>query len=144
MSEILTAQLTTLQAFADKHDLTFEGRGEVGFGRPCVGFTKCTGYIEYNAIKAPAYDAVWPSDAHMCVPPGVPDAYHKATCMSVLVDDDDYDTALRQLLIWVEAWEMSGIHLEQFATGYATGTVGALLHGTHGWAFRPGEAAPNG
>jgi hypothetical protein len=34
--------------FALKHKVIFEEDGEVGMGRPCVGFVRGDGYVDYN------------------------------------------------------------------------------------------------
>lgn len=81
-----------LEQFALKHKLILEEAGEVGFGRPCVGFLKGTGYVDYNATVHPDYKPAFPDDEYY--EPPVPDAYHKHDCLAVLVHDDDYDSAL--------------------------------------------------
>ena len=47
---------SVLLAFAEKHGLIFEERGEVGFGRPCVGFTDGTRYVLTQAQQAKLRD----------------------------------------------------------------------------------------
>jgi hypothetical protein len=39
-----------LQRFANEHKLILEDEGQIGFGRPCVGFVKVGSYIAYNPL----------------------------------------------------------------------------------------------
>lgn len=124
------------QRFANAHKLVFEDRGEVGFGRPCVGFTKGNGYVEYNPLsRADDYRRIPEfADDRLYAPDGV-EAYHKHDCLAVLVRDEDYDAAIRQLDQWVR-------HLESLGTvevvSYETGATGfqAVISGVIGYALR--------
>jgi hypothetical protein len=123
-----------LDAFAKKHALKLEKMGEVGFGRPCVGFIAGNGYVDYNALKYPNLTPAFPQDDPYCPPEDVKDAYHKHDCLAVLVYNEDYEEALRQLNIWVEDIESRGGKIYPFETG-ATG-IQAMLSGRTGWALR--------
>jgi hypothetical protein len=123
-----------LERFALKHKLVFEEKSEVGFGRPCVGFTKGEGYINFNPTVRPDFDLVFPDDDYYESPENVPDAYHKHDCMAVLVHDGDYDKALHQLGLWVDDVEAKGGKVVEFSTG-ATG-IQALFSGLIDYAFR--------
>jgi hypothetical protein len=123
-----------LEMFAEKHALKLEKRGEVGFGRPCVGFIAGNGYVDYNAFKYPDFTPAFPQDNQYYPPDSVKDAYHKHDCLCVLVINDDYDEALRQLEIWVEDIESRGGKIYKFRTG-ATG-IQAMVSGRIGWALR--------
>jgi hypothetical protein len=127
-----------LQRFANEHKLILEDEGEVGFGRPCVGFIKSGGYVDYNPMQHPDYEYAWERDARLKPPPQTPNAYHKHQCMAVLVQDDDYDSALEELNEWVKHLEAQG---EVYVTEYKTGATGiqAILSGVFGYAVRMRE-----
>ncbi len=133
----MLATLTRLRDFAAKHNLTLEPRGEVGFGRPCVGFVGAgSNYVDYDPrMSGGDYEPIWPIDARLHPPEGTPDAYHKHDCLAVLVHGDDYDAALVQLAKWVDHLEAQG---EVYVETYRTGAVGiqAMFSGTTGRAVR--------
>lgn len=124
-----------LQRFANEHKIILEDEGEVGFGRPCVGFIKGDGYIDYNPTQHPDYEYVWEQDARLGPSNQIPNAYHKHHCMAVLVQGDDYDSALEELNEWVKHLEAQG---EVYVTEYETGATGiqAVLSGLIGYAVR--------
>jgi hypothetical protein len=126
------------QTFANKHKVIFEDHGEVGFGRPCVGFTSGARYIDYNPRNNSDYELVWPDARPIGHPHGV-EAYHKHDCLAVLVADS-YDAAILQLATWVEALEAQG---ELEIVTYATGATGlqAAISGIMGRAIRFKEPA---
>ncbi len=139
-----------LQAFANKHKLILQDCGAVGFGRPCVGFETGSSYIDYNPISRPNYDYHWGARDRRLDPPAdkTPNAYHKHDCLAVLVQADDwenvpdtaYDTALEELLAWIEHLESQGaLEVVDFPTG-ATG-LQAVLSGVVGKAIRFVEEA---
>ena len=83
-------------------------KGEVGFGRDCVGIIEPNigHYVDINPMNYEGDCEDWhyifgedtslyPNDKT------VPDAYHKHSCLSVLVIEDDYDEAINQLYTWV-------------------------------------------
>ena len=133
-----------LQRFANEHKVLLEDHGEVGFGRPAVGFVRGTGFIDHNPYRYTGdhglEDIAELKDKRLYPPDGVGDAYHKHDCLCVLVHDDDYDTALRQLNVWVEYLESLGpIEIVEYSTG-ATG-VQAIFSGIVGYAIRIKQAA---
>jgi len=139
--------LENLKRFADEHNLKLVTKGEVGFGRPCVGFLDKRGdhYLEYNPVSysnclinglnianiAFVEDLY---DTDLYAPEGV-DSYHKHNCFVVLVQDNDYKEALRQLNKWIEHIESIGkVEVVSYKTG-ATG-LQAMVSGTTGYALR--------
>jgi hypothetical protein len=122
--------------FALKHKVIFEEKGEVGIGRLCVGFVRGDGYVDYNPYRFPdLLVPVWEIDHRLCPPPTVPDAYHKHDCLAVLVHNDDYDEAKRQLALWVLHLVGQGeVEVVEYETG-ATGLQAAFT-GTTGYAVR--------
>lgn len=122
-----------LEKFALKHKLILEEESEVGFGRPCVGYTKGYGYVDFNPyLSDGTLDFVFPDDEYYEAP--VKDAYHKHDCLCVLVRGGDYNKALVQLGEWVDDIEKRGGYIVEYETG-ATG-IQALLTGVTGHAFR--------
>src|SRR4051812_34424548 len=87
-----TAIYHRLEAFAAKHGLVLETRGEVGMGRPCVGFMHGTNYVDYPPVMTLNGNDKEENrlDDTRLTPPHhwVPDAYHKHSCMAVLVRHD--------------------------------------------------------
>lgn len=123
------------QNFATKHKLIFEDTGTVGFDRPCVGFIRGSGYIDYNPLQYPDFSNVWPHDHRLGPPAGVEDAYHKHDCLAVLVHEENYGVAIDQLAAWVDHLESQGeVEVVEYATG-ATG-VHAFMTGAYHWAVR--------
>jgi hypothetical protein len=147
--------IADLEAFAAKHGLTLEKRGEVGFGRPCVGFIKGSSYVDHNALS---HDDFRPlsefEDDHLYAPDGV-NSYHKHDCLAVLVEADDwenipdvaYDEALRQLHTWIKHLESLGsVEVVRYTTGasglqaFVTGAVGYALRITDGAGAGRGDS----
>lgn len=129
-----------LKDFAAKHDLILEQKGEVGFGRPCVGYlAKGGNYVDINPTDSTHYNEIWERDERLYAPEGV-QAYHKHDCMAVLVHDEKYDEALCQLLLWVVHLQSQG---EVFTESFSTGATGmqAMISGVTGYAIRL-KAAP--
>lgn len=124
-----------LQRFANEHKVILEDDGEIGFGRPCVGFLRGGSYIAYNPRCYPGLKLVWPYDRRLGPPKAVRDAYHKGNYLAILVPDDNYDKALCQLNAWVECLRSLGeIEVVDFETG-ATGTQ-AIFSGYIAYAIR--------
>lgn len=129
-----------IQAFANRHKVIFQDKGEVGFGRSCVGLESGEKYIDYNPYSSGNYEPI-PGFQGDFLPEGVPDAYHKHDCIAVLVSGDQYDEAIQQLCIWVKYLESLNVEIVQYATG-ATG-VQAMFSGVFGKAVRiPAEVTP--
>jgi len=131
-----------LRAFGDKLGLTLMEQGEVGFGRPCVGFLRGHVYVDYNPISMVDFEPIFPEDSRLEAPPGVR-SYHKHSCVAVLAEGDppDYGQALSQLLEWVEELEAQG---ELQVVSYPTGATGmqAVITGATGSAIRFKESHP--
>lgn len=136
-----------LLAFADKHSITLQRKGEVGFGRTCVGFTHSGGnYIDLRPYDMKSIEPIdgFYDDGRLDAPNGV-EAYHKHDCLCVLAnglaalgedeESADYEKALDQLLLWVEHLEKQGeVEVVEFSTG-ATG-MQAMVSGSTGYALR--------
>ena len=141
--------IENLQRFADDHKIVLETKGECGFGRSAVGFLHGDNYVAHNPFRmgdAPDFEFIHPKgfekDPRLCAPRGV-DAYHKHDCLAVLVSDEDYDKALKELNMWVEHLESQG---EVEVATYATGETGlqALVSGVFGYAIRFKEVHKEG
>ena len=125
-----------LQRFANEHKLILEDKGEVGFGRECVGFLgKNNSYIDFNPIRMSDLKWIWEYDIRLFSPESVKDAYHKDNCLAVLVNDGDYDRALEQLNEWVKHLEAQG---EVYIESYKTEAKGLqiITSGVIGYAVR--------
>jgi hypothetical protein len=122
------------ERFAREHGLRFEPHGEVGFGRPCVGFLRGNAYVAIHPYSAATYEEIWPRDQRLDAPEGVK-AYHKHDCLSVLVDGENYGAGIQQLDMWIRTLEAVGP--VEVAT-YETGAVGvqAIFSGVTGYALR--------
>lgn len=119
------------QDFADKHGVEFSAKGEVGFGRPCVGFIKNARYIECNPFgEEPDYSYIHGENDKRLHAPDDVEAYHKHECLSVLGEGDK---AIEGLAKWVKSLESYGeVEIVEFNTG-ATG-LQAILTGSLGYA----------
>jgi len=98
------------QDFCKKYDIELSEKGEIGFGRPCVGILKNNSYIEYNACW---YDKNYNNNYYFGynelfdeVKPE--SAYHKHECFAVLCCDDEqsYKYALIELAEWIKLIEI--------------------------------------
>lgn len=132
-----------IEAFCLKHKLIFEERGEVGFGRECVGLlSKRGGYLDYNpfSLAEPFASIDGLQDHRLRAPLTVKDAYHKHECFAILVEGEDYGEAIRQLAIWVEYLESLG---ELEIVSYETGATGmqVMMSGLVGYALKVKEVA---
>lgn len=133
-----------IEAFCLKHKLIFEEHGEVGFGRECVGLlSKRGGYLDFNPFSLSEDDNFAPiaglQDKRMYAPVGI-DAYHKHECFAVMVTNEDYGEAIRQLAAWVEYLESLG---DLQVVDYETGATGmqVMMSGLVGYALKVKEAA---
>jgi hypothetical protein len=109
----LASMEAELTAWASEWGVTYQ-RGEVGFGRQCVGFIhdESGSYVDLYET-----DANWlPVDRDLeritRPAPDVPDAYHKHDCLAVLVHGEDLNSAVRQLHTWVEALRSDGLSVK--------------------------------
>lgn len=136
MVDINKDLIPKLYAFASKHQLTLNLEdGECGMGRPCVGFHRDGSWAAYNPIEMFGdFDVVAGFEDESISRAAPKDAYHKSTCLAVLVVDGDRDEATRQLAAWVDAMDQMDVEVVRYATG-ARGTQ-ALISGTHAWAVR--------
>lgn len=129
-----------LNRFAIDNKLILEEKGSVGFGRDCVGFVKGSGYINYNPTTYPDFDLAFPNREYIYPPNTAPDAYHKHECMCVLVHDDNYKKALRQLYAWVNhLTDSNNFEVLEYDTG-AQG-MQAIISGIVGYAIVSKETA---
>lgn len=136
-------KITFMQTWAAQQSAQLVTRGEVGFGRPCVGVTVGQSYLDFTWT---GYDpdpekmkALYADERIRAFRQAVPqDAYHKHECMAVLVNavhdgEDvigaDYGTALNQLYDWIKWCEDNGWGVEVRArqTFNEPGTPGANL-----------------
>lgn len=136
-----------LTRFAKEHGIVLITAGSVGFGRPCVGFMRGTGYVDHNPWRRGTYEQIPEMADDRLYPPRelVKDAYHKHDCLCVLARETEgsetplYDEALRQLSVWVEYLERTGpVEVVPYDNNAAAeGVVGLLLGGgTVGYAIR--------
>jgi hypothetical protein len=124
-----------LERFALDHKLILEERGEVGFWRPCVGYLKGESYVDYTRRDDLTFEYLPGFDGEgLWAPEGV-NAYHKCTCLAVLVDNDDYDEALKQLAVWVRALNEVGVEVIRYERQHDS-LVGVVLHGLFGYCLR--------
>jgi len=124
-----------LQEFANKHSVVLEKKGEIGFGRACVGFMHGENFISYNPTDDKTYKYILGKhDKRLCSPTGV-NSYHKGDYMAVLVSDEDYNEGLFQMLKWVEHIGSQGeVEVVEYPTG-ATG-LQALISGMYAKAIK--------
>jgi hypothetical protein len=129
------AALLKLTIFAEKHGVLLETKGQIGMGRPCVGFLRGKSYVAYKPLNMKTYDVIDGFDDDRVDPPEDVNSYHKGDYLAVLVDDDNYDEALRQLGLWVDSLKAAG---EVEIVSYNTGATGmqAMLSGSTGYAVR--------
>lgn len=104
----MNEELSFLKEFAENIGCVLVTKGQVGFGRPCVGILepKIEHYVDINPYAygdtLDDYGYIFPENENLYPDDQLtPNAYHKHSCLSVLVLDDDYDTAITQLYDWV-------------------------------------------
>ncbi len=123
-----------LQKFANDHGVVLDLDGEVGMGRPCVGFRHGNSYVDYNPITMGGnYDDVPGFEDRQIAESAPPDAYHKHQCLAVLVETDR-EKAIEQLGDWVDAMNTIGVEMIDYRTG-ATG-IQAMITPPIGMAVR--------
>jgi len=132
----MTKTIKELQEFASKHKIILSEKGEIGFGRPCVGFLHGDNYIGYNPTKDGGnYVPVFGKHDDRLYPPEGVKSYHKGDYLAVLVSNDNYDAGLEQLLKWINHLESQGeVEVVEFETG-ATG-LQTIMTGLFGRAIR--------
>lgn len=121
-----------LQEFANKHKVIFEDKGEVGFGRPCVGFLYGDNYVDHNPRNQETFKPIPEYADERLYAHGAPDAYHKHDCLAVLVHRDNYNEALRQLHNWIRHIESLGKVVMVFYNKGTKDPLQAFLIGYHG------------
>jgi hypothetical protein len=114
-------QIVYLTEWASRFGCTLQVKGEVGFGRPCVGILSGSHYIDTAGIKEteayqPGGDWWEPEDS-----------YHKHDCLSVL-DHGDNDEALAQLYEWVKWLDAHGYGIEE-TYRKPSSDIDAVFHG---------------
>lgn len=129
-----------IQAFAEANDITFTARGECGFGRPCVGLLRAGHYVSWRPFDRDTFETLSGFGQPEVAPPKeVVDAYHKDDCCAVLVHDGNYDEAIRQLALWVDALVAANAGVKEYKTG-AQG-LQAVFSGVTGLAFYAPKAS---
>lgn len=116
-------KLAFMIEWCERYGLTLQTKGEVGFGRPCVGILYGQTYVDFD------YELHYSVDRGGIGLWNPPDAYHKHDCLAVLVHDDDYTKALDQLYEWV-VWLIEhnvGVEIQSRKTYNQPGTPGAQL-----------------
>lgn len=92
MSGYDLGKLATMVEWCERYGLSIQTKGEVGFGRACVGILHGQAYVDYDYdLMGPKASAIWAPE----------DSYHKQDCLAVLVHDSDYMKAFDQLYEWV-------------------------------------------
>lgn len=92
MSGYDLGKLAMMIAWCEENNCTLQTKGEVGFGRPCVGVLYGQTYVDYD------YELGYPVNGGFWTPEN---AYHKHDCLAVLVHDEDYNSALDELYNWI-------------------------------------------
>ena len=99
-----------LEEFAESLGCVLITKGEVGFGRPCVGilepniehYVDINPYVYGETLDGEDDGYVFPENESLYPDSEItPHAYHKHSCLAVLVIDDDYERAIIQLYDWV-------------------------------------------
>lgn len=135
MNELETAR-RWLSDFARDNKCTFSERGEIGFGRECVGILNGQNYVAFcpdnmktlEKIEGLQFDAIYDAEPE--------DSYHKDNFLAVLVvNDTDHDAATIQLYGWMKTLSKS---YKLSIVEYQTGAVGtqALFSGVTAYALK--------
>ncbi len=123
-----------LQKFATDHDCLLVLKGEVGMGRPCVGFTRGKGYVDTAPYDMTTFEPL-PGFGDEVGEMAPANAYHKHPCLAVLVEDDDYEAGLAELREWVGAMNEAGVEVVEFDRG-PMNPMQAMLSGQKGFGIR--------
>ena len=126
----------TVILFCRRYNVTYTFKGEVGFGRPCVGIKAFSSrnYIDYNPYDTSTCENIPEFFSNIFYEIRPKDAYHKHDCLAVLVQNENYDKAIIQLAEWIVNFEIFDISIERYATG-ATG-IQAQITGIEGTAIK--------
>jgi len=90
--------ITWMAKWAAEHDFKLELKGEVGFGRECVGITYDGSYPDYYWYDEDTYTRI-DNNGEVWTPVN---AYHKHECVAVLGRDEESITQLYKWLQWFE------------------------------------------
>jgi hypothetical protein len=120
--------MKNIEQFCKETGFTFVKDGEVGFGRKCVGILDDReSFLEYQPIDSKTYETI--GQHTVAVEKAPPNAYHKSTCLAVLMDNIDEIEATEQLERWIEAILKAGYVLKNYVEA---NSVNALLGRAHG------------
>lgn len=130
--------LKKLNDFAIRHKVILEEKGEIGFGRPCVGFIRNGSYIDINPYKEDysGFDKDFYCE-DFYAPEGV-ESYHKHDCLAILCKNtkEGYEEGLRQLLKWIEHIEKKNSIIIVNRQNKPKSTMEALFKGLSSPAMR--------
>lgn len=113
------SKIEHLKNFAESVGCILIEKGECGFGRPCVGILEPSlgHYVDINpfdygkeCVEEDYSDGYILGYSEDLEPDQdlTPNAYHKRSCMAVLVYDEDYDKAITELYDWVVGIQSKG------------------------------------
>lgn len=115
-----------IDAFVQETGLTFH-KGEIGFGRPCVGILnpETESYIAYQTYDRD-YNTKLMHEVAMNTQPE--DAYHKGPYLAVLHDGsaEGEARATEQLNEWIEKIMAAAYEIESYEE---TNSLASLMHG---------------
>lgn len=116
-----------IKLFVEQTGLRFEDKGEIGFGRNCVGIVddKTNSYIAYHSYDSEYKVKLYHEVAGNTRPE---DAYHKGPYLAVLYDgtEEGKVKAINQLNEWIEKILAAGFEIEEFEE---TNSFSALMAG---------------
>lgn len=141
-------KIAYMQTWCAGQNVQLVTKGEVGFGRPCVGVNQNSTYLDftwtgYNEDREVMRELYADQNIQAFRQAAPEDAYHKHDCMAVLVHGDDYGKALDQLYDWIKWCDEHGwgVVTSNRKTWNEPGTPGAnlelLMHGLTNAELRP-------
>jgi len=101
-------KINYLERFAEKLGCKLQLKGEIGFGRECIGFTKNGNYLGYD-LKGGYGEGM---DKKMRLyPPGGVEAYHKGNYLAVLGRGE---VAIDELFKWIRKIDIYNLEIRGF------------------------------
>lgn len=119
---------SAIKTFTEQTGFVFEERGEIGFGRNCVGIvnTSTQSYVAYETRHPRTFEVIAQHEVAYALQ--APNAYHKGPYLAVLYDGTEEKRleAIAELEQWISNILAAGYKLEEYQE---VNTLTALAYG---------------
>ena len=108
--------MNNIEKFCKETGFVFQEKGEIGFGRECVGILDpvTDSYVAYEALyddegDSPSYCPIYSHSAEIA-----DNAYHKGPYLAVLLRYIDKEAAIKELDEWVGRILAKGYKIQEY------------------------------